>query len=178
MKHYFWFGIVSMMVLALAGCTTPRSTWRSVPDVVMESTDALEAKLTLLRQDKPYFVGFELTLHNKTGKPIEINWNETRYLHGNRDMGILVFPGVSAEDVKNTTLPNEEIPAGHTLVKRVSPARTIAWTPKRMAASADEPAITAGILPNGNNSVSLSLSQGYKTWRQTLTVRIVENKGQ
>ena len=178
MRHYIGFGIALMTVLALATCTTPRSTWKSIPDIARASTDALDAKLEPLRLDKPYFVGFELTLHNKTAMPIEIDWNETRYLHGSRDLGLLVFPGVNPEDVRNTTLPNEEIPAGHTLVKRVSPAQTIAWTPKRLATSADEPAITAGILPNGNNSVSLSLSQNGKTWRQSLTVRIVENKGQ
>ena len=176
MRRYIGIGLALMTVLALATCTTPRSTWESVPDIVGVSTDVLDAKLKPLRQDKPYFVSFELTLHNKTAAPVEIDWNETRYLHGTRDMGLLVFPGVNPEDVRNRTLPKEDIPAGHTLIKRVSPAQTIAWTPKRLATSADESAITAGILPNGHNSVSLSLSQNGRTWRQTLTVRIVENK--
>jgi hypothetical protein len=109
---------------------------------------------------------------------MEVNWNETRYLHGRRDLGIFVFHGVNPEDVRNRTLPNEVIPTGQTIVKRLTPAHTIAWTPKRLATGADESAISAGILPNGTNSISLSLFQNGRTWRQTLSVRIVEEKGQ
>ena len=178
MRPYFRFGVAIMAVLTLAACTTPRSTWESVPDIIRASAETVDVQLEPLKLDKPYFVGFELTLHNKTAKPMEIDWNETRYLHGRKDLGILVFPGVKPEDVKNKTIPNEVVAAGQTLVKRISPAHTIAWTPKRLTTNADESSITAGILPNGNNSVSLSLSQNGRTWRQTMTVRIVETKGQ
>lgn len=178
MKHYFRFGIAMMAVFTLAACTTPRSTWESVPELARATAETVDVQLVPLRLDKPYFVSFELTLHNKTAKALEINWNETRYLHGRKDLGILVFPGVKPESVKNQTIPNEIVAAGQTMVKRISPVHTIAWTPKRLTTVADESSITAGILPNGNNSVSLSLFQNGRTWRQTLTVRIVENKGQ
>ena len=178
MRHYFRIGLAMISVFTLAACTTPRSTWKSVPERVRSTAETADVQLVPLKLDKPYFVGFELTLHNKAAMALEINWNETRYLHGKKDLGILVFPGVKPEDVKNQTIPNAVVAAGQTLVKRISPVHTIAWTPKRMTTNADESSITAGILPNGPNTVSLSLSQQNRTWRQTLTVRIVENKGQ
>lgn len=178
MRNYLWIGMAMIAVLTLAACTTPRSTWESVPGVVQATAETADVQLKPLKLDKPYFVGFELTLHNKTAAALEINWNQTRYLHGRKDLGILIFPGVKPEDVKNKTIPNEVVAAGQILVKRISPVQTIAWTPERMITSAEESSITAGILPNGSNSVSLSLFQNGQTWRQILTVRIVENNGQ
>jgi hypothetical protein len=158
-----------------AGCAAPKTVWRSNPEVTHVSTDKLTAQVKPIKLDEPFFVAFEVMVQNKMGVPLKIDWNKTRYFYNKKNSGLLVFQGINPEDFKNRTIPHELIPAGKTMVKRLSPARTVAWITRHQRAKGDEPVFKPGILPKGISTVSLSLTQGGHTWRQNLSIQIVED---
>ncbi|MGD9189642.1 MAG: hypothetical protein PVI89_15590 [Desulfobacteraceae bacterium] len=168
----YWIPILFLM---LTGCAAqkPPKVWQSLPPVQQTSNDLFDIRTKPLKLDNPFFVVFELTVQNKTSLPLEINWNRSRYLHKGREKGIFVFKGIEPETIKTRTIPNERIPAGSELTKRIAPARTIAWKSRRDYIKPGESSFVPGILPSGDNSISLVLSHNGKQWRQTTTVKIV-----
>lgn len=158
------------------GCVAQRhlTTWNSRPAVKQFSTDAVDLQIKPLKQDNSYYVSFELMVRNKTGYPIEIDWNETRYIHQGRESGVFVFGAIDPEQLRTRTIPKETVAPGVTITREISPARTITWTKPRKNIPPGESCFSAGIMPNGDNGVSLLLSQQGQRWRKTLTVRIVE----
>lgn len=176
MRPYIRFGITMMLLSTLMACAAPRSEWTSVPEIALYSAEKLDIRVKPLKLDKPYFTVFELTVHNKTTIPLEINWNESQFVYGKKELGIFVFTGITPEDIKNKTIANEVIAPGDTMVKQIVPAHTVAWTPLRLAGNADESSFSPGVLPKGTNRISLRFLQNSRTWRQILSVKIIESK--
>lgn len=166
-----------LMVIALFtayGCATTTTTWTSRPQSAKVSTPDVVVEFRPIKMDKPFFVGFELAVHNLSASPLVIDWNQTRYIHNQKSAGLFVFEGIEPEALKNRSLPNETIPAGGRMAKRISPARTIAWNKFSSNTQISQPAFEPGILPNGHNGASLFLIQKERQWRQPVAVEIVE----
>ena len=175
MRKQFNICLILVFFLIFVGCAAqkPQQIWQSLPSVQRTSMELFEIQIKPLKLDNPFFVAFELTVNNKSSAPMEIDWNQSRYLHKGREKGIFVFKGIEPQAIKERTIPNEHIPAGSELTKRIAPAQTIAWKSRRDYLKPGESAFYPGILPNGGNSVSLVLSQNDKEWRQTLTIKII-----
>lgn len=162
---------------AFMGCAVPQkhqTTWHSQPSVQQFSTDAVDLQLKPLKQDNSYYIFFELTIRNKTMHPIQIDWNETHYIHQGKDKGLFVFRDIDPEQFRKRTIPKETVPAKGSLIKLISPARTITWTKLGKTTPTGSSAFSAGMLPSGANGLSLLLAQQGHRWRQTLTVKIFE----
>lgn len=168
--------LVMILISIFTGCAVqkPQPTWHSQPPVQRFSTDTIDIQIKPLKQNSSFYVSFELAVHNKTPHPMEIDWNETHYIHQGKDKGLFVFKNIDPEQFRKRTIPKETVPAGGTLIKLISPVRTITWTKLRKTTQTDTAAFSAGILPNGSNGVSLLLSQQGHRWRQALTVKIFE----
>ena len=203
MRKQFNICLILVFFLIFVGCAAqkPQQIWQSLPSVQRTSMELFEIQIKPLKLDNPlfvvhgqfkgnkerivqiqikplkldnpFFVAFELTVNNKSSAHMEIDWNQSRYLHKGRENGIFVFKGIEPQAIKERTIPNEHIPAGSELTKRIAPAQTIAWKSRREYLKPGESAFYPGILPNGGNSVSLVLSQNDKEWRQTLTIKII-----
>lgn len=167
--------MIPVFFLIFIGCAAqkPQKVWQSLPVVQRTSMEFFEVQIKPLKLDNPFFVAFELTVNNKSSSPLEINWNKTRYLYKGQEKGIFVFRGMDPQTIKKRTIPNEHIPAGSRMTKRIAPARTIAWMPRHQSPKPGERGFIPGILPGGDNSVSLVLSQKGREFRQTLTIKII-----
>ena len=161
------------VLYALFACATPTTTWTSRPQAAKVSTAEWVAQIRPVKMDKPFFVGFELTVRNTSSTPLAIDWNRTYYMHNQKNSGPIVFKGIQPEALKSRTLPNEIIPAGGQMTKMLSPARTIAWSKISSNAPKNQPAFEPGILPHGDNGVALFLTQPTRQWTQPLTVEII-----
>lgn len=161
---------------AFMGCAAQKhqTTWYSQPPVQQFSTDAVDLQLKPLKRDNSYYISFELTVRNKTTHPIQIDWNETRYIHQGQSRGLFVFKAINPDQFRTGTIPKETVAPGAEVIKEISPARTITWTKLHKNTPAGESRFSAGIIPEGKNGVSLLLSQLGQRWRKTLTVRILE----
>lgn len=176
MKLYIKTIMALILMSTFIGCVTqrPQPIWHSRPPVQKFTTDTVDIQIRPLKQNSPYYVSFELNIYNKTSHPMEIDWNETHYIHQGQDKGLFLFGDIDPDQFRTRTIPMETVPAGGTLTKLISPARTVTWTKLRKTTTSDTSFFSSGMLPNGANGVSLLLSQQGNRWRQTLTVRIFQ----
>ncbi len=114
---------------------------------------------------------------NKTRKDLEIDWNKTRYLYNGRDIGVFVFVGIKPENIKNSTIPPDTIPAGQSFTKDISPLKLLAREPLT-GKGAKAGKITSGPIPNGESGIFLFIKQNGNTIKEKITVKITEKKVQ
>lgn len=178
MKRTFATSMLLIVVLGLvwAGCAPQKQyIYTSRPTAQNVSNAIFDARIEPIKDNNPYFVGFRLTVKNKTSKPLEINWNKTRYLHSGTDQGKLVFRGIKPETVKSG-IPNDIIPAQGVLLKHIYPLVTVGFTPVRYSAGPGHPTFVPGALPRGENSVALTVEQSGNENQEIMTVRILAKK--
>ncbi len=164
---------IIFILFVFTGCV-PSTVWRSTPTVQNAENEYYEAQLEPLTNGHKFFVSFRLTVTNKTGKNLEIDWNKTLYIHNGRTRGGFVFKGIKPEDIKNSTIPADTILGEHTFSKVISPFKMLARPPLRdPGIEATESTIYPGILPTGENGILLVVRQNGKEVVKRITLTIV-----
>ena len=164
--------MVGYMLMVGTGCA-PTLVASSYPQIQAADNSYYNVRFEPLKDGFNFFAGFRLEVSNKTRKDLEIDWNKTRYLYNGRDGGVFVFRGIRPEDIKNSTIPPDVIPAGQSFSKRISPYRLLARAPlARNDKNAGE--ISSGPIPDGENGIVLFVRQNGNTIQEKLTVNITE----
>lgn len=164
--------MVGYMLMVETGCA-PTLVASSNPQIQAADNSYYNVRFEPLKDGFNFFAGFRLEVSNKTRKDLEIDWNKTRYLYNGRDGGVFVFRGIRPEDIKNSTIPPDVIPAGQSFSKRISPYRLLARAPlARNDKNAGE--ISSGPIPNGENAIVLFVTQNGNAIQEKLTVNITE----
>ncbi len=164
--------MVAYMLMVGTSCA-PTLVASSTPQIQAADNSYYSVKFEPLKDGYNFFAGFRLEVANKTRKDLEIDWNKTRYLYNGRNEGVFVFMGIRPEDIKNSTIPPDIIPAGQSFSKRISPYRLLARAPlARNDKNAGE--ISSGPIPNGENGIVLFVRQNGDTIQEKLTVKITE----
>jgi len=161
--------IIIFSVLACAHKQAKR--WYSQPAEQTITRQNVRVDIGPLKRDNPYYVSFRLSIANNTAIPIEVDWNQTRYLHKGNDLGVFVFQGIDPKTIKDA-IPPDTIAAGETFTREIFPLRTIAFLPRDQTPGEGRLGFLPGILPAGENGVLLVLRQGNRKIRQTLSVRL------
>ena len=165
--HIFWI----FLLLSFLGCAhRTQVVYVSQPEISKASSEAFDVQIETLKLENPFYVAFQLTLANTSEKPLEIDWNRTRYIFEGKNYGRMIFPGIEPESIKSG-IPKDTIPARETLSKRIMPLKTLAFRSKSEVRPGQSN-FYPGILPNGRNTVSLVVTQQDKEWNVPLTVRI------
>ena len=174
MSNRFFFLCWGVLVVLLLGCATqhPRKEYYSQPQIQRAANAIFDVRIEPVKQGNPFYVAFQLTLTNKSAQPIAIDWNRSRYFSDGQDLGVFVFKGIDPESVKDG-IPEEIVAPGETLDKRISPYRTLAFRYGKDFVQADQHRIYAGILPDGDNTVLLSVEQGGHVYEERLTVQLL-----
>ncbi|MDA8140156.1 MAG: hypothetical protein M0036_16030 [Desulfobacteraceae bacterium] len=155
-----------------SGCATPPvQTWHSIPQVQTITGPTFEAQLEPVKEKDPFFVGFRLTVHNKTQSPLQVDWNATHYFHNGKDQGILIFEGIDPENIQGK-IPPESIAAGETFTRVIFPLRTIAFLPRSQRPEQGRRGFMAGVLPAGESKIVLSLKQNDQQLQTSLSLRL------
>ena len=148
---------MGLTLVSGTGCA-PTKVWLSKPAIQSAGNAYYETSFEPLKRNDRYFAAFRLTVANKTGKPMEIDWNKTLYLFNGNPNGVFVFRGIKPEDIKNGTVPPDLIPARGRFSREISPYKLIARS-QISSRTLDAGEIKAGMLPKGNNGVHLVVRQ-------------------
>lgn len=161
----YWLSIL----LLLAGCaSTPKMVYVSSPEVLKSSNKIFDVQMKPIKLDNPFYVGFQLTIQNKSATRLSIDWDKTQYVHNGKNQGVFVFKGIDPDSVPSG-MPKETIDAGETLSKPIYPIKKLGFLPKREMSKPGGNNFFPGILPNGKNSAFLAIEQGDQRWRELLT---------
>lgn len=172
-----WFkcGLPVLIGLVLWSCSAidapSEGVWTAQPEFRGADNQLFNARLEPRKGEAPYYAFFLLTIVNKSDGQLVLDWNESRYLLNGKPQGMLVFQGVDPQTVKNATIPVETIPPGGRFSRELMPLRLIAWNPVK-AETANQPGITPGMLPAGENGIRLVFRQASGPVTLPLTVRI------
>ena len=175
MVSRFIYCIVVLFGLFLMSCSTvdapSKGIWTAQPEIRTAENRLFGARIQPRKIDGPFYVGFLLTIENKSDEALVLDWNESHYLFNGKPQGVMVFRGVDPETVRDGTIPPEAIAPGERFSREIMPLRLIAWNPIAEK-TASQPGITPGMLPAGENGVRLTLRQGRRPVTLSLSVRI------
>lgn len=173
-KKTLW-GIISILVL-IVGCATAGRVYQSSPTVQNAGNANFEAKLEPLRAEGyDYFNSFRLGFTNKTNKDLIIVWSKSYYLHNGKKRGLFGWEGLTFEQLKGLKAePNLPFPAGESSSIQIFPLELIGWQQKseKKKGSTPEEGFTLGVLPEGENGLSLAVKQDGKIVRKKMNVTI------
>jgi len=176
MARTFFIAAVFLAAFMITACQTQR-IWISSPGHQTLNGGPYDIVLEPLKQEADFFNWFRLTVKNKTTLDMEVDWNRTRYIHNGKEAGPFVFAGVVPESVRNGTVPGALIPAGTTFVRDIIPFKLIAFTPLRdQTIDTEQRNILPGLIPEGENGVSLIILQNGKRARARVSVNIEARK--
>ncbi len=164
--------LIAVTLLAVWSCASaPVERWRSEPATQTIGGPGLRAVLAPLKESAEFYVGFRLTISNEGTTPLTLDWDQTRYLHNGRDLGVFVYQGIDPATIKGN-IPAVVVPAGGTFTQDIFPLRTIAFLPGSQIPKEGRRGFIPGILPAGENGILLVLDRDGQATRQKLSVRL------
>jgi hypothetical protein len=161
--------------LTIATGCAPTLVSISTPEIQAVENSYYSTQFEPLAEGKNYFDGFRLKVMNKTHKDLEIDWNKTRYIYNGRELGVFVFKGIKPENIKNSTIPPDTVPAGQSFTKDISPLKLVAREPLT-GKGAKAGKITSGPIPTGESGIFLFIKQNGNTIKEKITVKITEKE--
>lgn len=157
------------------GCA-PVTVSVSDPAIQVAANSYYEAQFEPLKQGYRSFVAFRLTVTNKTGKELQIDWNKTRYLFNGKPHGLYVFRGIEPEAIKYRTIAPDIIPPREVFTKIIAPQKLIAYATIREQhkLGPGESALSGGPIPAGKSGIRLVVKLNGEEIGERLTVDIAE----
>jgi hypothetical protein len=156
-----------LATLFLFGCA-PTRKWISSPEFQSADNATYSAHFTPLKGSGQFIGEFRLEVKNKTRQALEIDWNNTRYLYNQAPSGRFAFEGITEKNINNP--PSDVVPPEGTLQKIISPVNLIAW--RRGPGFINQPAFSAGPVPEGQNGILLVVRQNGKEIHEKMVVTI------
>jgi len=175
-KKLFW-GMI-LMSLVMAGCAKEQ-IYQSSPAMQTVSTQHYEVKLEPVRAEGfNYYNQFRFTFTNKTDGELVIDWSETYYLQNGKRYGHFGWVGLTFEELRGLKEePDITVGPGKTDTAILFPAKLIGWKEEgvRMEATTPEAGFTNGIIPAGENGMSIAVLQDGKVLRKRILVTITQD---
>ncbi len=174
-KKLFW-GMI-LISLVVAGCAKEQ-IYQSSPSMQTVNTQHYEVKLEPLRAEGyNYYNQFRYQFTNKTNGDLVIDWSETYYLQNGKRYGNFGWEGLTFEELRDLKEePDITVGAGQTQSALLFPAKLIGWREEgvRMKATTPEAGFTLGVIPAGENGMSIAVLQGGKVLRKNILVTITQ----
>ena len=173
------FGAILILSFILAGCAQVR-VYSSKPAIQNVSNAHYDAQFEpQLAEGKHYFNAFRLVITNKTEKDLVLDWSKTYYLINGRRNGQFGWEGMTFEELRGIKgQPFVTIGPENTLSTVVFPLKLIAWEQYRRGGSArkqdskPEESFYPGVIPEGENGISLYVKQDDKVIQERITFNI------
>ena len=175
-KNILWG--VALISLVVAGCATKEQIYQSSPSIQTVSTTHYEVKLEPLRAEGyNYYNQFRYEFTNKTNGDLVIDWSETYYLQNGKRYGNFGWEGLTFEELRGLKEePDITVGAGQTQTAVIYPLKSIGWREEgvRMKATTPEAGFTVGIIPAGENGISIAVMKDGKVLRKSVLVIITQ----
>jgi hypothetical protein len=172
-KNILWGA--ALISLAIVGCAKEQ-IYSSTPPMQGISTSAFEVKLEpLLAEGYNYYNRFRFEFTNKSSSNLFVVWSKSYYLQNKKRYGLFGWEGLTFEQLRGlqdepdiATAPGQK----ETLV--IFPLKLIGWKEEgvRMKATTPEAGFTNGVIPAGDNGISLAVMDDGKLVRQDILVQI------
>jgi len=121
---------IAIIMLFTFGCASagPKYTWKIEPFSQKVENEYFSASISPTAFDYTWngYEAFELTVKNKTGLDIELDWNKTIYIENNQTKGGFMFEGVVYKD-RNNPKPPDIIFAGADFKKTIWPNTLVSF---------------------------------------------------
>lgn len=160
----------------LSDCA-PKWVTTSKPAIQTAGNSVYNLTLEPRKEEFNYYSFFRLTVANNSNTPIEIDWNQTFYLFNGKTAKGFIFQGVTAEQIKDGTIPPDTVLPGATLQREIAALRLVSWAPiGDKSVTPTETRYTPGAMPDGENGVLLFVTYKGKPLRQKISVSIQSEK--
>jgi hypothetical protein len=169
-----------LAIIFMSGCATVPlgKQMVSIPEIQTVEGALYAIQLKPLKQSSRFFSFFELTIRNKSGSDLIVDWIISRYMYNGKPMGVFLWKGMDPADIKKSTTPPDVILPGTLFKRRIAPYKRVAYAPVHdKSDSSLGIVIRAGPLPKGENGILLVFGQGGKIFREILSVTLVEAHG-
>jgi hypothetical protein len=174
-KNILWG--VALISLVIAGCAKEQ-IYQSSPSMQTVSTQHYEVKLEPLRAEGyNYYNKFRYQFTNKTNGDLVIDWSETYYLQNGKRYGNFGWEGLTFEELRGIKEePDITVAAGQTETAVLFPLKLMGWKEEgvRMKATTPEAGFTNGVIPVGQNGMSIAVLQDGKVLRKNILVTITQ----
>jgi hypothetical protein len=141
-----------LAIFLMIGCV-PKYTWKADPVIQTIDNQSYTAQIKPVERYKGIFAGFKLTVDNKTGQDIEIDWNKTLYLQNNQTNGGFMFEGIVYADRNNPKAP-DVVFANDTFKKEIWPSNLVYYS---RSLTAEFSGWEHKGLPAGQNGIYLTM---------------------
>ena len=172
-RSIIWGAIIVSLVAA--GCAK-KQIYSSNPPMQTVGTLKFEAKLEPMKAEGyNYFNRFRFEFTNKSDSELVVNWSETYYLQNGKRYGRFGWEGLTFEQLKEIQEePDVATPPGRTESLVIFPLQLIGWKKEgvMMKASTPEAGFTNGVIPAGQNGISLAVLDNGKLVRKNILVDI------
>jgi hypothetical protein len=176
-KKLVWIAI--LISLVMAGCAK-ELIYQSLPSTQTVSTQHYDLKLEPQRAEGfNYYNHFRYTLINKTTGELTIDWSESYYLQNGKRYGHFGWEGLTFEQLRGVKEdPNIIVAAGQTETALIFPLKLLGWREEgvRMKATTPEAGFTLGVIPAGNNGMSIAVLKDGKVLRKRILVTITQEE--
>jgi len=174
-KKLIWGAI--FISLVMTGCAKEQ-IYQSNPSMQTVSTQHYDVKLEPLKAEGfNYYNQFRYSFTNKTNGDLVIDWSETYYLQNGKRYGRVGWVGLTFEELRGIKEePDITIGPGQTDSAILFPLKLIGWREEgvRMKATTPEAGFTNGIIPAGENGISIAVMQDGKVLRKRVLVIITQ----
>jgi len=174
-KKFIWGAIVISLIMV--GCAGEQ-IYQSTPSMQTVSTQDYEVKLEPQRAEGyNYYNKFRYSITNKTNGDLVIDWSETYYLQNGKRYGNFGWVGLTFEELRGIKEePDITIGPGQTDSAVLFPLKLVGWKEEgvRMKATTPEAGFTNGVIPAGENGMSIAVTQDGKVLRKRVLVVITQ----
>ena len=166
---------VTLFSLIVAGCAK-KQIYSSNPPMQTLSTSMFEVRLEPLRAEGyNYYNRFLFEITNKSSKDLTVNWSNTFYLQNGKKYGRFGWEGLTFDQLRGLQdEPDISLAPGRKNTVVIFPLKLIGWREEgvRMKASTPEAGFSNGIIPAGENGISLAVTENGKLVRENILVNI------
>jgi hypothetical protein len=174
-RNFLW-AIIIISLLSIGCAGTGEQIYRSTPTVQTVSTQHYEVTLEPMRAEGyNYYNQFRCTFTNKTDGDLIIDWSETYYLQSGKRYGNFGWVGLTFEELRGLKEePDITVAAGQTETAVLFPLNLIGWKEEgvRKKAKTPEAGFTLGVIPAGENGLSIAVLKDGKVLRRRVLVTI------
>lgn len=172
-RSILW-GLTLFMLIA-AGCAK-KQIYSSNPPMQTAGTSKFEVKLEPMRAEGyDYFNRFRFEFTNKSDKDLVVSWSKSYYLQNGKRYGLFGWEGLTFEQLRGLQEePDIATPPGRTESLVIFPLQLIGWREEgvRMKAATPEAGFTNGVIPAGQNGISLAVMDNGQLVRKDVLVEI------
>lgn len=175
LKKITWGAVfISLITVGCAG----EQIYRSTPAMQTVTTQHYEVKMEPLRAEGyNYYNHFRCTFTNKTSGDLTIDCSETYYLQNGKRYGNFGWVGLTFEELRGITEePDLTVDPGQSRTNVLFPLNLVGWREEgvRLKAATPEAGFTYGVIPAGENGMSIAVLKDGEVLRKRVLVTITQ----